>query len=167
MGLYDKYFKDNVIRFEIIKMTSEEAYVAIMFCALKANEMVAREGLHSLEYIITRFKGFVAFTPTHFQNLEDRFLKIVDKEGLDTLIGAAKRALESNLKEPAFVNAMEIIMADGIVDAKEKIFLEKLQAAMGVSDDRVKQIVDILAVKNRGTSADMMGGDSTDKKIYT
>ena len=148
-------------------MTSEEAYIAIMFCAVKADEMVTREEIHSLEYIVTRFKGFVAITPTHFQNLVDQFLKIVDQEGLDTLIAAAKSALENNLKESAFVNAMEIIMADGIVDSKEKKFLEKLQAALGVSDERVKQIVDILAVKNRGTTADMFEGEPADKKFYT
>ena len=102
-----------------------------------------------------------------FQNTANEFLKIVDREGIDTLINAAKDALENNLKEAVFINAVEIVMADGIVDTKEKQFLEKIQKVLGVSDDRVEQIVDILKVKNRGTTADMYDDNSTDKSFYT
>jgi len=167
MSFYDKYFKDNVIRFSVLKMSSEEAYIAILFCAVKADDMVTREEMQALEYMISRFKGFVSFNPTHFQNVANEFLKIVDREGIDTLVNAAKNALENNLKEAVFINAVEIVMADGIVDTKEKEFLEKLQNALGIPDDRVEQIVDILKVKNRGTTADMYESNSSDKSFYT
>jgi len=130
MGLFDKIFKVDESRLSNIKLTSEEAFIAIMFSAIEADQTVAREELQALGYILSRFKGLGTMTPPQFQNLVDRFTKIIRREGVGTLVAAAKTTLAQGMRETAFANAVEIVLADGIVDPKEKEFLEKLQVTL-------------------------------------
>ena len=48
MGLFDKLFKVNESRLSSIKLSSEEAFIAIMFSAIKADERVTREEMQAL-----------------------------------------------------------------------------------------------------------------------
>ena len=62
MGLFDKLFKVNESRLSSIKLSSEEAFIAIMFSAIKADERVTREEMQSLGYILSRYKGLGTLT---------------------------------------------------------------------------------------------------------
>lgn len=120
----------------------------MMFSAIKADDRVTREEMQSLGYILSRFKGLGTLTPPQFNNLMDRFMKIVDREGVGTLVTAAKATLAEGLRETALANAVELVLADGIVDPKEKEFLEKLQEAVGVSNDTAEKIIQVMIIKN-------------------
>jgi len=167
MGLFDTLFKVNQSRLSNIKLSSEEAFIAIMFSAIKADDRVTREEMQTLGYILSRFKGLGSLTPPQFNNLMDRFMKIVDREGVGTLVTAAKATLAEGLRETAFANAVELVLADGIVDPKEKEFLEKLQEAVGVSNETAEKIIQVMIIKNRGTTADIFEGVAPDKMFYT
>ncbi|MFX0200326.1 MAG: tellurite resistance TerB family protein [Candidatus Hodarchaeota archaeon] len=166
MGLFDKLFKVNDTRAATLRLTSEEAFIAIMFSAILADEEVSREELLQLSFILSRFKGLATLTPIQFQNLIDRFQKIVRKEGVGTLITAAKTTLRKDMRDTAFANAVELVLADGIVDPREKEFLEKLQEAVGIVDEIAEQIIQVIIIKNRGTTADIFEGVEIEKMFY-
>ncbi|MFQ6126585.1 MAG: tellurite resistance TerB family protein [Candidatus Heimdallarchaeota archaeon] len=166
MGIFDKPFKVNDTRVAVLRLTSEEAFIAIIFSAMLADEEIRPEELHQLNFILSRFKGLATLTPVQFQNLIVRFQKIIRKEGVGTLITAAKNTINKDMRDTAFANAVEVVLADGIVDPREKEFLEKLQQAVGITDETAEQIIHVIIIKNRGTTADIFEGTELDKMFY-
>ncbi|MHA1910369.1 MAG: tellurite resistance TerB family protein [Candidatus Kariarchaeaceae archaeon] len=74
---------------------------------------------------------------------------MLQNDGVGTIIHTAARVLTSELKETVFALAIDIVLADGIVDAKEKAFLDKLQAAIGINEALATKIVEVMIIKNR------------------
>jgi uncharacterized tellurite resistance protein B-like protein len=155
MGLFDNLFKVNQTRVTELKLSSNEAFFGIVFSAMLADDEISKSEMDNLLYLVTRFKGFRGITANLLTNMMSRFDRIIKKEGVGTIIAAAKSSLDINLRETAFANAVEIVLADGIVDQKEKEFLEQLQVSVGISDELAEKIIDVMIIKNRGTIADI------------
>ena len=90
------------------------------------------------------------------QRLEDlgRLLntaaKNIQKRGPAVVMEAAKEGLPQDLRETAFAMATDLMFSDGEVDSKEQKFLEEFQKALGIKDDLVLKIAEVMQVKNRG-----------------
>ncbi len=151
MGIFNKLFKVNETRAKELKLTSEEAFLGIALSSVAADEIVSQEELNVVGFTISRMPAFRRMPPNQMLELINKFLQIIKREGVGTIINAAKNYLTDKMKETAFALAVDIVLADGIVDQKEKEFLEQLQVATEISDDLVTKIVEVLQIKNRGS----------------
>ena len=70
--------------------------------------------------------------------------------GPEALVEKCAPAIPERLRETAFCNAVDIVLADGVVEDDEKELIEKLQAALEVEDDQAGLIVKVMIIKNRG-----------------
>ena len=166
MGIFDKIFQVNTERLQAIKLTSDEAFLAIIFSAIAADDEINRDEMNLLLLTLSKFKGLSHISPVGFQNLIARFQKIIKQEGVGTLVNAAKDTLDSNLRETAFAHAVELVLSDGVFDPKEKIFLEKLQEAIKIPDELAEKIIDVILIMNRGTTADIFQDVKPEKMFY-
>ncbi len=162
MGLFDKLFKVNENRTSEIRMTSGEAFMAIVMSAVSADDEVTNDEVILLLQLLVKFKGLERMQKSQFEQMFNRFQKIIKKEGVGTLVTAAKSYLDPNLRETAFANAVEIVLSDGYVDIKEKEFLEHLQSAVEISDERAQTIAEVIMIKNRGTTSDIFTSNNVD-----
>lgn len=80
----------------------------------------------------------------------DRLLGILKREGPEALMNRAADALPPDLKDTAFANACDLVLADGSVEDEEKAFLDNLQKKLGISGDLALTIVEVMIVKNKG-----------------
>jgi len=152
MGLLDKLFKVNQTRARDLKLTSEEAFLGIVLSAMAADEEFTREEAHAAQYVLQRTNIFSRSNPHQLEQLFNSFMHIIRKEGVGTIVDAAKDNLNDQMKETAFAVAVDLVLADGVVDVKEKEFLEKLKEAVGISDELATRIIEVLMIKNRGAS---------------
>jgi tellurite resistance protein len=160
MGLFDKIFKVNDSRASELKLSSGEAFIAIIMSAVSADDDVTKDEIILLLQLLTRFKGLHQMTQNQFDHMFNRFQKIIKRDGVGTLVDSAKNFLNDDLRETAFANAVEIVLVDGVVDIREKEFLEHLQKAVNISDERAQMIVDVIMVKNRGTTSDIFSSNN-------
>jgi tellurite resistance protein len=146
MGLFDMFTgADGKSAFG-----AHEGFAGILLAAAAADGHIADEEARGLWSAIERMKLFSSYTPDKFSKLMDTLLKVLKKGGPDALVEKCVPALPERLRSTAFCNAVDIVLADGTVEDEEKELIEKLQTALGVSDNDAKTIINVMIVKNRG-----------------
>ncbi|MCI0701810.1 MAG: tellurite resistance TerB family protein [Planctomycetia bacterium] len=147
MGLFDSLFGGGSSDKSV---TKQEAFTGILLAAAAADGHIAEEEAQGLWTAIERMKLFANFTPDKFNRMMDTLLKILKKGGADLLVEKCVPALPEELKATAFVNACDIVLADGVVEDEEKALIEKLQKKLEIPGDEAMDIVKIMVIKNRG-----------------
>ncbi len=64
-------------------------------------------------------------------------------------IKIAGKSLSDGLKETAFSWAVDIVVADGWLDEKERKYLELVVSAFSIDQDVAKKIVEVTKIRNR------------------
>ena len=59
-------------------------------------------------------------------------------------------ALPENLHRAAFANAVNQVLADGVVEDEEKEFINKLRRALNLAGDDAQMIAKVMMWKNQG-----------------
>ena len=147
MGLFDKMLGGREAG---STLTPAEAYSGILLSAVAADGHIADEEAQGLYTITARMKLYQDWAPDKFRVMMDKLLKILKREGLDKLMSRSAQALPDELKEPAFANACDLVLADGTVEDEERAVVDRLQRLLGVSGDMALTIVDVMIIKNRG-----------------
>jgi tellurite resistance protein len=146
MGLFDKVFGGN----QPPKMTPPEAFVGVVMSAVAADGVITQEEALSVITILNRMKLYKGMSEKEIKGMLDRTVNTLKSQGPAPLVAAAKETLPADLRDTAFAVAADLVLADGIVEEKEKKFLEELQKAMGVPDDVALKITEVMVIKNRG-----------------
>jgi tellurite resistance protein len=146
MGLFDKVFGGN----QPPKMTPQEAFVGVIMSAVAADGVITQEEGLSIITVLSRMKLFQDVNQNQLKSMLDRTVNTLKSQGPAPLIAAAKETLPADLRDTAFAVSADLVLADGVVEDREKKFLEELQKAMGVSDDVALKITEVLVIKNRG-----------------
>ena len=147
MGLFDSLFGGGDSGKAV---TKHEAFTGILLAAAAADGHIADEEARGLWTIIERMKLFSNFTPDKFNRMMDVLLKILKKGGPELLIEKCVPDLPDELRETAFANACDIVLADGVVEDEERELIEKLQNELEIPGDEAMEIVRVMDVKNRG-----------------
>jgi hypothetical protein len=100
--------------------------------------------------IFTRMKLFQRVNEKEFGQVMNKLLGILKKKGVDTLVDGCTESLPKELSHAPFANACNIVLADGIVDAEEKEFIEKLRTKLSVNSSVAKAIAQVMVIKNKG-----------------
>ena len=148
MGLFDNIFGDkSANRGEI---TRQQAFAGILLAASACDGHIADEEVASLFNTITRMKMFENMNEKKWTNLMDSLIKMLRREGAPGLVEICAPALPKDLRDCAFANACDIVLADGVVEPEERAFLEHLQKEMELDGDTALSIVEVMIVKNKG-----------------
>ncbi len=146
MGLFDKVFGGN----QAPQMTPPEAFLGVVMSAVAADGVITQEEQLAIIAILNRMKLYQGKGETDLRGMLDRTVNTLKSQGPAPLVAAAKETLPAELRDTAFAVAADLVLADGIVEDREKKFLEELQKAMGVPDDVALKITEVMVIKNRG-----------------
>jgi hypothetical protein len=80
----------------------------------------------------------------------DRLLGVLKRGGPEQLVEKSVPVVPSELKETVFINACDLVLADGVVENDEKEFINSLMIKLEIPADRAKQIIQVLVYKNQG-----------------
>lgn len=147
MGLFDSLFGGMG---GSSKLTEQEAYAGILLGASACDGHIADEEVHGLIVALVRMKLFERVNEKQFDQIMNKVHKIQKQKGVDALIDACVPSLRKDLVNAAFTNACDIVLADGVVEQDEKIFMDKLQLKLGIDPNTAKTIVQVMVIKNRG-----------------
>lgn len=147
MGLFDNVFCDKPGGREL---TRQEAFAGILLGAGACDGYVSRDEARGLSAVTLRMRLFEHVTPTKWDAIADGLHRLLKREGPLKLVDRCARALPDGLKECAFANACDMVLADGTVEQEEKEFLDHLQQALGLDGDTALTIVEVMITKNKG-----------------
>ena len=80
----------------------------------------------------------------------DRLMGVLKKSGPGGLLEKCLPAVPPELRETAFAIAVDIVLADGVVENDEKEFIDDLMIKLSIDAQRAKTIVQVMAFKNHG-----------------
>lgn len=147
MGLFDTLFGGLE---GSSKLTSQEAFAGVLLGASACDGHIADDEVQGLMTALLRMKLYQRFTDKNYSQMFNKLLGVLKKKGVDVLIDACAEALPAELRDTAFANACDIVLADGVVEPDEKQFVDNLQRKLAVPNNTALEIVQIMVIKNKG-----------------
>ncbi|MCU0707601.1 MAG: tellurite resistance TerB family protein [Pirellula sp.] len=149
MGIFDDVLGDNGM-FDEAPYGPQEGYAGVLLCATACDGHVADEESQSLFLILSQKKLYQRLSPQQFGSIMDRLLGALKKGGPEKLLERCYPVVPPELRESVFANAVDIVLANGQVDAEEKEFIDGLVTKFELDPKRAKTIVRVMVYKNHG-----------------
>ena len=124
-----------------------EAYMCILIAAVRADNRVEPEEVEYVKALVKRCKTLRGHSANALAqinlNVSERMRTRPD------FIGEACRAMPRDMHMAVFAHCVDISLADGELDEKEKLFLDGLIDEMSISREDAKHVVEVIFEKNR------------------
>jgi hypothetical protein len=137
---------DEARRFQL---TEAQGFTAFAMCAVRANGVVTPEEVAGMATTLARVRFYEGWSEARIIGFLNELSEAFRKEGVEVVLKAAAGALRPDLRPTAYAVAVDLIMADHIVDDLEEIALSKMKEHLGLRDEDARRIYDVMAIKNR------------------
>jgi len=148
MGLFDKIFQENEFSAEQT-FSKQEAFLATSLAVAGCDGFVSDEEWSNLVSYVRRIKLFGGLNDNDFNKMFDRLFTILKGKGPAALIQLSKPAMDEDLKLTAFCCAVDIALADGILEDEEKNVLDELMQTLNVPEKTAVAIIEVMLIKNK------------------
>ncbi len=146
MGLFDKVLgKDG----GEIKLEKKEAFGAVAVAAVASDGEVSPEEVQRVAIDLMTLKAFRKADLRDLSNILNKVAGLIKKRGIGPVLQAAKASLSKDELGAAFFVAVDLVLADGVVEEDEKKFLEELQRTIGMDDATATKIAEVVVIKNK------------------
>ena len=130
--------------------SKQEAFLGIALATSAADGNIDESEAKGIFAYLLQMKMFDGYTERQLSEIFDKLVKVLQNEGVGGLVAIAKSSLPEELRETAFACAVDIALADGVIEDSEKALLEELQQVLEVSDEVGGKIIEVMMIKNRG-----------------
>lgn len=132
------------------KLTTQEAFAGVLVAASGCDGHIADEEVNNLITCLVRMKLYQRVNGRAFSQILNKSTSIFKKKGANTLVDVCAEVLPKELAITAFANAVDIVLADGVVEPDERAFIEYLAKALKINGDTAKLIASVMVSKNKG-----------------
>ena len=98
---------------------------------------------------IRRLRIYDNFSGPAFDKLFDKLFKILKQNGASALVKASVEGLSEDLKLTAFACAVDIALADGVLEEEEKAIINQLAEALQIPEKVAVPIIEVMIIKNK------------------
>ena len=148
MSLFDGIIDDSVSGSQ--PFGPHEGFAGVLLCASACDGHIGEEEGQSLNMILSQKKLYERLTQQQFGSMMDRLVAELKRGGPEQLLEKAYPAVPPELRESAFANAVDVVLADGTVEDDEKSFIDDLQTKLEIDEKRARAIVQVMVYKNHG-----------------
>ncbi len=125
-----------------------EAFLAILFSAAASDGNLAQVESEELMALTHRLHALKGLGPKAVDSMGVAVLARLAVGG-ETALAEACAALPRDMRPSAFAHALDLVSCDGGLVRDEADFLDALVAALGLSQNLVERIAEIILLKNR------------------
>jgi len=147
MGIFDAIFQGMESR---TKLTRQESFAGILLAASACDGHVSNDESHQLLTALFHMKLFKRFNEKQFNGVMNKLLGVLKKSGPDALVDGCVEVFPKELRSTAFTNAVNIVLADGVLETEEREFINSLKSKLGIKASIAKSIAQVLVIKNKG-----------------
>lgn len=146
MGLFDKVLGGDRKQ----PFGPHEGFAGVLLGASACDGHISNEEVQGLFTNLGRMRMYQRYSPPQWDQLMNRLVGILKRRGVDDLLEESVKALPAELRKTAFANAVDIVLADGVVEDDERQFIDKLRSQLDIDGDEAVTIVKVLVIKNKG-----------------
>lgn len=146
MGLFDKIFKQVP---EEDKLTKQEAFAGIALAMAGADGSIAQSEWDGIVNYIRRLRLYDNFSGPAFDKMFDKLFRILKNQGAGALVSSSVKGLPEDLKLTAFACAVDIALADGVLEDEEKDIINQLAETLEIPEQTAVSIIEVLIIKNK------------------
>ena len=132
----------------VTRLEVDEALIALFIGAMNANDHVARDELARAHHLIWSTKRFRRKSGETVGRLIDRMKRLLEEQDAALVMGAAARTIPAKLRPSAFAIVVDLLLADGKIDARERKFLQRLAVNFNIRAGVASQVIQAMLVKN-------------------
>ena len=147
MALFDKLQEKKKRQEKYIPATEHEAWIGFFYACIFADDDDSETEIETLSRMISAKQKFskIDILPL-YENAE----KIYKKIGGEQLIRACAPQIVPGERDTLFCIAVEIVLADGILDDKEEETIQLIADELHVEKPLVDKIVEVILIRNKG-----------------
>jgi len=149
MGLFDKVFGAKVPD-QAQPLSQQEAFAGIALAASASDGHIADVEIRSMASYLNRMNLYQGYSTDQLVRVFDKLLGILKRDGVSKLVDESKDILPQELKETAFALAVDVTLADGILEPSEKALLNHLYQSLGIDEALAVKVIEVMIIKNRG-----------------
>ena len=134
---------------EPLTLSVHEAMAAILIASVSVDGALSVDESSRIQNLLSTSRLFKAASGTAGAGSVERAVTLLQERGVDSVLTACGEALPPELHATAFAVAVDVVLCDARVEAREKAYIDSLQGALGVDDATALKIVEVLLIKNR------------------
>ena len=146
MGLFDKIFKQVP---EEDKLSKQEAFAGIALAMAGADGSISQSEWDGIVNYIRRLRLYDNFSSPAFDKMFDKLFRILKNQGASALVSASVTGLPEDLKLTSFACAVDIALADGVLEEEEKDIINQLAETLEIPEQTAISIIEVLIIKNK------------------
>lgn len=146
MGIFDKVFKE-VSPEEAF--SQQEAFAGIAIAIAGADGSIGQSEWDGIVNYIRRLRIYDNFSGPAFDKLFDKLFKVLKKDGPGALVAMSAKGLSEDLRLTAFACAVDIALADGVLEDEEKDVINELAGALNIDSSIAVPIIEVMIIKNK------------------
>lgn len=128
----------------------QEGFAGVMLCASACDGHIGDEEAQAVNMMLGQKSLYSRLSPQQTSSVMDRLVGHLKRKGHEQLLLKSYPAVPPELRECAFANAVDIVLADGVVEQEEGEFIDDLQTKLEIDPARAKTIVKVMVDKNHG-----------------
>ncbi|MDQ1089441.1 tellurite resistance TerB family protein [Siphonobacter sp. SORGH_AS_1065] len=146
MGFFDSLFKAQPVQITI--NDEREAFVSILYACACADGYLSDDEIDELASFLSTKDKFLRTSNAmpYIHKARDNFKTLGGAKGL---VEVAAKSISADLRETTLFYAVDIILADGVVDPEEAKVLDFLKDALSVSEAQAQKITEVALLKNK------------------
>lgn len=146
MGLFDKIFKAVP---EEDKLSKQESFAGIALAMAGADGSIAQSEWDGICAYLRRLRLYDNFSGPAFDKMFDKLFRILKNQGASALVACSGEGLPEDMKLTAFACAVDIALADGVVEDEEKEIINQFAESLQIPEATAVSIIEVLIIKNK------------------
>jgi tellurite resistance protein len=130
-------------------LSLDEALIALLIGGMNANDHVAPDEAARAHHLIWSTRRFRRKSGETVGKLIEDMREFVGTSDPRVVIGRASKVIPARLRSSAFAVLVDLLLADGKLEAKERRFLRELGSDLKLKPETVTQILDVVVIKNQ------------------
>jgi tellurite resistance protein len=126
----------------------DRALITLLIGAMNANENVSAEEAARAHHIIWSMRRFRRRSGDAVNRLIWMMRERIEREGAQAAMEQASRDIPASLRPSAFAVAVDLVLADGVIERDERRFLTRLAGTLGIAPRLTREIVSVMLIKN-------------------
>ncbi len=130
-------------------LTPDKALMALFIGAMAANDHVAPEEAERAHHLVWFTRRFRRRSGDAVARLVDDARRLLERSDHLATITRAAHTIPARLRPSAFALLVDLLLADGRLDARERRFLQKVGSDLKIDPERARTVIDVIRLKNQ------------------
>ena len=131
------------------KLSKQESFASIALAMAGADGSIAQSEWDGICSYLRRLRLYDNFSGPAFDKMFDKLFRILKNQGASALVACSVEGLPEDMTLTAFACAVDIALADGVVEDEEKEIINQLAESLQIPEDTAVSIIEVLIIKNK------------------